>query len=148
MLKKDENDMLDLLNIINKMRSSEPSKNKVDYWIQYYTENDYKRHTDKGGKWLIFCSREEVDTIWSNIKKAQDKGVLGNITKVSTAFKKNKDNNHVICVYTYDSTDKDDVLRVRLALRDLGFTDILNYKRDIETINGVYGSDNEFLLKV
>jgi len=142
-----KNDELDLLSVINEMRSEIPSKNRIDSWIRYYSENDYPEHTKDGGKWLIFCSKEEVDSIWSKIKKAQDKGFLGDMSKVSTALSQ-KYKNSVICVYTYDSTDKDDVLRVRKSLSDLGFTDILNYKRDIETINGVYGSDNEFLLKI
>jgi len=46
--------------------------------------------------------------------------------------------NTVICVYTYDWTNEADVMRVRKALRDLGFTRKLPYKSDADTYAGKY----------
>ena len=144
-----EDDFFDLIHkMIEERRSPIPSKNEIDYWVTHYTDNDYPSHTDLGGKWLLFCSEAEIDSVWEKIKKAQDADLLGNASKSSTVFGKKDRDKYVICVYTYDSSDEEDVLRVRESLRDLGFDKPLHYKRDIETINRVYGSDNEFLLTI
>ncbi len=45
---------------------------------------------------------------------------------------------HVICVYTYDWTDFEDVTRVRNELMILGFTQKLGYKTDADTLSGKY----------
>ena len=44
----------------------------------------------------------------------------------------------MICVYTYDADDREDVLRVRQALRDLGFDRPIPYKTDRATLEGRY----------
>ena len=44
----------------------------------------------------------------------------------------------LICVYTSDWRDQEDVMRVREALRQLGFTNKLYYKTDDDTYAGVY----------
>jgi len=44
----------------------------------------------------------------------------------------------VICVYTYDSDDVQDVKRVRASLRELGFVGRLSYKPDADTHAGRY----------
>jgi hypothetical protein len=50
----------------------------------------------------------------------------------------------MICVFTYDWTDAEDVLRVRQALRDLGITKKLGYKADEDTRAGRYGFDYKY----
>jgi hypothetical protein len=47
----------------------------------------------------------------------------------------------LICVYTYDCTDLDDVRRVRQRLRELGFTKKIPYKTDSATANGRYSQN-------
>lgn len=142
----DKEDMLNYLKLLN---SPLPSKNKLENWLVHYTKNDYQKHNEFGGKWLIFCDDKTVDKTWDKIKKLQDKNLLGNISKVSTNLNADRYNNsYVICIYTYNSNDKEDVLRVRESLSKNGFNTPLKYKRDIETINRVYGSDNEFLLTI
>lgn len=42
------------------------------------------------------------------------------------------------CVYTHDFEDHDDVRRVLVALRGLGFNGRLSYKRDLDTLQGHY----------
>jgi len=42
------------------------------------------------------------------------------------------------CIYTHDFEDHDDVRRVLLALRRLGFNGRLSYKRDLDTLEGHY----------
>jgi hypothetical protein len=129
--------------------SEHPSENNAEYWLSHYSQDvTYEQHTSNGGKWLIPVSKESVDRIWKKIKNAQDKGTLGDMSKVSTrlnAAMKGHDS-YIICVYTYDSTDMNDVIRVRKGLRKLGFKDPLNYKRDKETIAGVYGTPDEFFM--
>lgn len=52
---------------------------------------------------------------------------------------------HVICVYTDDSDDEVDVMRVRQSLRVLGFDQPIPYKTDVATHAGEYkvlGSKN------
>jgi Domain of unknown function (DUF1917) len=46
----------------------------------------------------------------------------------------------VICVYTYDWNHKDDVNRVREALRRLGSKKKIAYKSDEDTLAGKYAT--------
>lgn len=43
-----------------------------------------------------------------------------------------------MCVYTYDWTDEEDVMRVREELRKLGITRKIPYKSDEDTLAGRY----------
>lgn len=47
----------------------------------------------------------------------------------------------MICVYTYDYEDKDDVMRIREVLRDLGIRRPIIYKADEDTTKLKYGND-------
>ena len=49
----------------------------------------------------------------------------------------------MICVYTHDATDREDVMRVRERLREIGFTKKLSYKTDQATAAGVYSNNSE-----
>jgi len=79
----------------------------------------YPGHTERGGKWLLFVHREEVNEVWERICDALTSGRLGSYAKVSTA-RPNPNSadsrKHVICVYTYDSEDREDVMRIRASL--------------------------------
>lgn len=130
-------------------RNKEPSKEMTEYWKVDIAKHDYPTHTEYGGKWLIYCDKKIVDNTWTLLKDTQKEGLLGNLMKVATALSAMRyKGQHVICIYTYDSRDYNDVIRVREGLKAIGFTEPLNYKRDIETINGIYGGDNEFLLTI
>jgi hypothetical protein len=122
------------------LKDSMPSKCTSSYWIFVFAphfsqnltaihrriiEKKMKLKEDKlrTGKWLIFVDRKNVDEIWSKIKRATEEGILGIEAKVSTAKPKPKklryqENKHVICVYTREWTDKNDVMRVREELRE------------------------------
>jgi hypothetical protein len=97
---------------------------------------------DKIGKWLIFVPHKEVDLKWTLIDLAHSAGVLGIDAKVSSSLMVSNDT-HVICVYTKDWEDQDDVFRVRTKLRRLGFSKILHYKRDVDTRAGRYSGDGK-----
>src|SRR2546425_12674646 len=109
-----------------------PSQVKEVYWL--YAENlkgNYSEPTPTSGKWLLFVPNQDIDAGWTRVKEATKAGRLGGDSKVSTA-KPNPNavdpSHRVICVYTYDSEDEDDVMRVREELRRLGFTDKIPYK--------------------
>jgi hypothetical protein len=147
-MQKMSNNIDDFLKILYKA-DEEPSKDRSAYWMTYWTDKKYPKHNEFGGKWLIFCDKYNVDEYWAKLKKAQDDGNLGSVMKVSTAYgASSHKGRHVVCVYTYDSRVMDDVMRVREDLRSIGFDEPLNYKRDIETLNNVYGGDDEFMLTV
>lgn len=88
------------------------------------------------GKWLLFIGKEEVDKKWEKIKDFV-KERSGLFAKVSTAVEKKK-GNHVICVYTQNYLDREEVMKVREDLRELEYEGELRYKPDIYTILGIY----------
>ena len=88
------------------------------------------------GKWLVYRPREQIDEAWLSIAKATFDKTLGNGAKVSTREQDNR--RHVICVYTDNYLDLEDVKRVRELLREMGFTDRLCYKPDIYTYLDIY----------
>ena len=121
-----------------------PSQVTDEYWIfAERKQGTYPPHSKNGGKWLIFVPLERIDQVWSKIKSATESGRLGEMSKVATA----KDNANainsstkVICVYTYDWTDEEDVMRIRQELRQLGITRKIPYKADEDTESGKYAN--------
>jgi hypothetical protein len=119
-----------------------PSQVTEGYWLSTVRKGGgYPAHTERGGKWLLFVPVAEIDEVWAKVKDATEQGLLGGLAKVATA-KPNpnatKSDTKVICVYTYDSTDAEDVRRVRAALRELGIVDKIPYKTDNDTRGGNY----------
>jgi len=95
---------------------------------------------ENAGKWLIFVDAAKVDEIWYLIRGETISGRLGISAKVSTVKPNpdSRDDRKVIFVYTRDWRDEADVMRVRERLRELGFSERLGYKRNIETYRGEY----------
>lgn len=119
-----------------------PSKTTYTYWI-VQDAPDFAAGPDdeqKGGKWLVFVEKEESDEMWRKIRDATVEKRLGISSKVSTSKHNpdSRDERTVIYVNTYDWEDKDDVMRVREVLNELGVTQRIGYKRDIETYQGEY----------
>ena len=71
-------------------------------------------------------------------------GSLGNAAKVSPRDR--EENTHVICVYTEDFTNKEQVRAVEKGLRKVGVTSVMRYKPDVYTTLGIY-RDNPWGLK-
>ncbi len=119
-----------------------PGKTTKMYWIvQDAPDISPDAIQDElAGKWLIFLPPEDVDDAWRKVRNATWKNELGISAKVSTAKPNpdSRDNMKVIYIYTPDWRDEDDVMRVRERLRELGFTDRIGYKRNIETFKGEY----------
>lgn len=71
------------------------------------------------GKWMLFPPADKVDSVWQTVVTALDEGKLGNIAKVATDDGSRQA--RLICVYTDDFSDAEDVKRVLrgLAEKDL-----------------------------
>jgi hypothetical protein len=121
---------------------AKPSEVTEINWIDAWRRSgEYPKHTSKGGKWLIFADIKKIDELWSKIKKATEEGKLGRHSKVATAKPSPlaiDSETKVICVYTYDWTDEEDVRRVREELRKLGINKKIPYKVDEDTCKGKY----------
>jgi len=120
---------------------AKPSEVTEVYWIYAIRKGDYPKPTTRSGKWLIFIDKKDVDEVWAKIKKATEAGKFGDSSKVATAKPNSNATNpdtKVMCVYTYDWNDENDVRRVREELRKLGITNKLPYKADEDTLAGKY----------
>lgn len=119
-----------------------PTQVTSDYWIwASRRDKSYPEDTDRCGKWMVMVYTSEVDQVWTVIRDAVEQNKLGSSAKVATM----KPNEHasnpdvkVICIYTYDSDDRDDLLRVLTALREIGILHRAYYKEDNETLSGNY----------
>lgn len=103
-----------------------------------------KKYNFRSGKWLIFEPPDNIDRRWKTIADAIEKGELGPSAKVSTAINKRNSDKHVICVYTSNYFDKDEVMQVREKLRELGIEERIYYKPDIYTRLRIYSGDVPF----
>ncbi len=126
-----------------------PSNETKDSWLFAENQNDkiiYPKSTENSGKWLVFVQRNEADEIWNSIKLSIENGELGNAAKISSSSPQSiafNPRNHVICVYTHDWTDKEDVLRIRQKLRTLGITWKIPYKADEDTLRLKYSRNSK-----
>lgn len=126
--------------------SDSPSKIIAEtFWVHsrqiIKKEHPRKYNQIRRGKWLFFIDINKLDKIWLKIKKANEKGNLGVGAKAATAKPNPNETSKtekVICVYTYNWLDIDDVYRVEKELRKIGITSTLFYKTDKDTIEGKY----------
>jgi hypothetical protein len=126
---------------LNKLPDKKPTESFDDYWIYAFRKNGTYKKSINPGKWLIFEDISFIDTIWTKLKKATEDGILGYSSKVATAkYNPNATdpNTKVICVYTYDWKDEEDVMKIREELRKLGITKKIPYKSDEDTNEGKY----------
>lgn len=119
-----------------------PSELTNRFWVYADAPGHEKADREAVGKWLLFIPVVQVDQWWDRIKDATEAGCLGVGAKVATARPNPRavsPETRLICVYTRDWHDRDDVRRVLGALRDLGVPWKLAYKTDAATAAGVYG---------
>ncbi|EXJ59691.1 hypothetical protein A1O7_03837 [Cladophialophora yegresii CBS 114405] len=136
-----------------------------------------RSHGVVSGKWMLFRPDEQVDEVWQTIAHALWGGKLGSSAKVATATATASpetsggggDENgsqaghaapRLICIYTADFTDEEDVRRVLCAIKDLGLLGpseaegsasatslrTIYYKTDAYTYLDISGG-NEYKLK-
>lgn len=100
------------------------------------------------GKWMFFPSKQDLPDYWRTIAIATSEGKLGPTSKVGTYD--DDEPSTLICVYTYDFSDTDDVRRVLNELNDLGLVARngrpIHYKCDAYTYLGITSS-NPYKLK-
>jgi len=111
-----------------------PTNVTDSYWI---VKSNNFRSTSQSGKWCLFTTKKEVDNLWRLTSNEVGKNNFV-AAKVSTKLMASLPNRrYVICVYTPDWEDQDEVFRVKNEITKLGFVGELKFKRDIDTINGV-----------
>ncbi len=106
-----------------------PSQVSNNAWlVAYRQQQNYPCIAN--GKWLVYATRDKIDNLWKIIALATDEGYLGSFSKVSTIGLPDttKTGIHIICIYTYDPEDREDIIRVRTALRELNITHPIPYQ--------------------
>ena len=104
------------------------------------------------GKWMLFPTIEYVDSVWSKVVPATVDGRLGSAAKVATGDESDDKPERLICVYTEDFSNIQDVKRVLKELKRLklvsGAADgrSIYYKCDAYTYLDIV-STNEYKLK-
>ncbi|KAL2800777.1 hypothetical protein BJX66DRAFT_99465 [Aspergillus keveii] len=71
------------------------------------------------GKWMLFITPDRVDSYWRRVVEGTMRGALGYAAKVATDAG-NGPRARLICVYTKDYRDRDDIKRVLMNLMELG----------------------------
>ncbi|KFY47515.1 hypothetical protein V496_10606 [Pseudogymnoascus sp. VKM F-4515 (FW-2607)] len=88
------------------------------------------------GKWMLFPPVHQVNHIWPIIAHAVATGQLGIGAKVSPKRVDPETRSRLICIYTDDFSNKDDVIRVLRKLKELGLVSCgrpIYYKCDAYT---------------
>lgn len=100
------------------------------------------------GKWMMFPSNDRVDECWATVVRAMEDGELGDTAKV--APDDGSGQARLVCVYTADFGDAEDVKRVVKKLAELGLvekgTRPIYYKCDAYTLLDIT-SKNDYGLK-
>lgn len=100
------------------------------------------------GKWMFFPSLNDYPRYWRVVAETTVAGTLGVTSKAATLDATNQTG--LICVYTYNFSDKDDVRRVLQSLFDSGLCQSdgkpIYYKCNAYTYLGIQ-SDNEYKLR-
>ncbi|KAK0714303.1 hypothetical protein B0T21DRAFT_68241 [Apiosordaria backusii] len=110
------------------------------------------------GKWMLFPEPAFVNEQWETVARAVANNQLGIAAKVDTRLPQgyggggDQKKDRLICVYTENFTDKDDVARVLKRMRELELVKqgpgarLIYYKADAWTELGIY-SENEWGIK-
>lgn len=130
-----------------------PSQAFDDYWVRAErpaSAGPYPEPSPRNGKWMLFVAAEEMDAWWVKVCDALTAGKLGAHAKIATM----RENSHargsktkLICIYTYDSDDLDDVNRILRGIRELGEHRRIYYKEDAETLAGNYSGSGRAVTK-
>lgn len=111
-----------------------PSQTLDRFWIQEWAPGA-RGGGPRVGKWIVTIDEADLDRAWTEVREALANGLLGTSAKARTARRHpfvKPDGKTVICVYTYDSEDRQDRARVARMLNNLGFQD-KRYKTDAQT---------------
>ena len=119
-----------------------------DYdWISCQYESTSGGLDTTVGKWMLFCkTSEENNELWTKLKSLLYQDKLGISMKSATTFSetaisyKGTQRGILICVYTKNWRDLDDIRLVLSSIRELGIKGPLYYKSDRQTLLGMSGS--------
>jgi hypothetical protein len=100
--------------------------------------------TSKTGKWCVIRSADEVDELWARVRQVVRDGGFPAALVSTPQQAASHGGTYVICVFTNDWQNKADVDAARELLRGFGVTESIGYKRDVDTVNGIYGTPNEW----
>ncbi|KAJ0115880.1 hypothetical protein J7T55_004049 [Diaporthe amygdali] len=99
------------------------------------------------GKWMLFVEPAFVNDVWERVAQATVKNELGIAAKVAPREERGSVKERLVCIYTYDFRDKDDIARVLHRLRQLELVrdraagKPIYYKADAFTYLGIgYGN--------
>lgn len=96
------------------------------------------------GKWMLFPSVDRVDECWGTVVRAMEQGQLGTGAKV--APNDGSREARLICVYTTNFADTEDVKRVVKKLVDIGLvgkgSHPIYYKSDAYTLLDITSKNN------
>ncbi|KAL2815502.1 hypothetical protein BJX63DRAFT_160368 [Aspergillus granulosus] len=102
------------------------------------------------GKWLLFMTPDRVDLFWRAVVEGTLRGELGHAAKVATDADDGQGRARLICIYTKDYRDREDIKRVLMRLMELGLVrkgDMpIYYKCDVLTYLEIK-SGNKYGLK-
>ncbi|KAL9952494.1 hypothetical protein ACROYT_G039760 [Oculina patagonica] len=118
--------------------ASQQSSGMEGEWIVFKGDVSLDDFLRRNRSSLIKKSRHpaRIDAIWTSVAKAVVSGSLGFAAKVSTREPEEK--THVICVYTEDFTNEEQVRAVEKGLREVGIITAMSYKPDVYTTLGIY----------
>lgn len=100
--------------------------------------------TEKTGKWCIVRPASEIDALWAQVRQAVLDGHFRAALVSTPSQAASLGDTYVICAFTSDWKDQAEVNAARDVLRGFGVTESIGYKRDVETVRGVYGTPDEW----
>ena len=110
--------------------------------------NIYSAAREKGiksGKWMLFNSADKIDEVWAKVANAVAEAELGHAAKVGVDDGSGEQRPRLICVYTLDHADEEDVMRVLRRLDGLGLVPRgsrgIYYKADCYTHLDIMGGN-------
>lgn len=102
------------------------------------------------GKWMLFPTEDQVTDTWTSVCKGVLDGRLGHAAKIAAHPGGAKSTGRLVCVYTQDFSDVEDVRRVLFELVDMGLVPAegygIHYKCDAYTALGIE-SGNDYGIK-
>lgn len=96
---------------------------------------------------MLFIKPAFVNDVWAAVARATVKNELGIATKVAPREERGSSKDRLVCIYTYDFADRDDIARVLLRLRQLDLVRTgpgskqIYYKADAYTYLGIAGGN-------
>lgn len=73
----------------------------------------------RSGKWMLFPEPGDVNEVWGVVARYTARNELGIAAKVATKVDDHPEKARLICVYTRDFGDGDDIARVLVRMREL-----------------------------